>query len=128
MLEEGEDAMEPQQEQDFYRRLHSSTRTLLYGPVQAPRVTISTTSNLQRPPLPPRTPLQMSPPMSPTTVTMTATATARTVAATVAATAAATAATTQPRKRGRPKGSKDKELRKRRQKATGGGDTMATDN
>ncbi|KAN0086816.1 hypothetical protein V8E54_000504 [Elaphomyces granulatus] len=50
--------MEPPQEQDFYRRLHSSTRTL------APRVTISTTSNLQRPPLPPRTPLQMSPPMS----------------------------------------------------------------
>jgi hypothetical protein len=27
------------------------------------------------------------------------------------------------RKRGRPNGSKDKELRKRRQKATGGGDT-----
>ena len=53
-----------------------------------------------------------------TTVTMTATATAATTTArTVAATAAATAATTQPRKRGRPKGSKDKELRKR-QKAT----------
>ncbi|KAN0072541.1 hypothetical protein V8E54_009470 [Elaphomyces granulatus] len=55
--------MEPPQEQAFYRRLHSSTRTLLYGPpttVQAPRDTISTTSNLQRPPLPPR----MSPPMS----------------------------------------------------------------
>ncbi|KAN0071920.1 hypothetical protein V8E54_009649 [Elaphomyces granulatus] len=65
------------------------------------------------------------------TVTMTATAmaatAARPVAAMVAATAAATAATTQPRKRGRPKGSKDKELRKRRQKATsGGGDTTAT--
>ncbi|KAN0068005.1 hypothetical protein V8E54_013933 [Elaphomyces granulatus] len=69
------------------------------------------------------------------TVTTTATAmaatAARPVAATVAATAAATAATaatTQPRKRGRPKGSKDKELRKRRQKATGGGggDTTAT--
>jgi len=62
-----------------------------------------------------------------TTVTMTATATAATTARTVAATAVATAATTQPRKRGRPKGSKDKELRKRRQKATGGGDTMATE-
>ena len=59
-----------------------------------------------------------------TTVTMTATATAATTARTVAA----TAATTQPRKRGRPKGSKDKELRKRRQKATGGGDTTATGN
>ena len=32
------------------------------------------------------------------------------------------------KKRGRPKGSKDKELRKRRQKATGGGDTTATGN
>jgi len=48
------------------------------------------------------------------------------VARTVAATAAATAAMTQPQKRGHPKGSKDKELRKRRQKATGGGDTRAT--
>ncbi|KAN0079684.1 hypothetical protein V8E54_004898 [Elaphomyces granulatus] len=59
------------------------------------------------------------------TVTTTATAmaatAARPVAAMVAATAAATATTTQPRKRGRPKGSKDKEPRKRRQKATGGG-------
>jgi len=49
----------------------------------------------------------------------TATATAATTA--TSATAAATAATTQPRKRGRPKGSKDKEPRKRRQKAIGGG-------
>jgi len=47
------------------------------------------------------------------------------MARTVAVTAAATAATTQPRRRGRPKGSKDKELRK---KATGGGDTTATGN
>jgi len=45
---------------------------------------------------------------------MTATATAAKTARTVPATAAATAATTQPRKRGRPKGSKDKELRGRR--------------
>jgi len=59
---------------------------------------------------------------------MTATATAATTARTVAATAAATAADGQPQKRGRPKGSKDKELRKRRQKATGGGDTTATGN
>jgi hypothetical protein len=59
-----------------------------------------------------------------TTVTMTATATTAAMARTVAA----TAATIQPRKRGRPKGSKDKELRKRRQKATGGGDTTATGN
>ncbi|KAN0068941.1 hypothetical protein V8E54_013110 [Elaphomyces granulatus] len=58
--------------------------------------------------------------------TTTATATAATTARTVAATAAATAAMTQPRRRGRPKGSKDKELRKRRQKATDGGDTTAT--
>ncbi|KAN0073149.1 hypothetical protein V8E54_008369 [Elaphomyces granulatus] len=61
-----------------------------------------------------------------TTVIMIATATAAIAARTVAATAAATAATTQPQKRGHPKGSKDKELRKRRQKATGGGDTRAT--
>ncbi|KAN0087125.1 hypothetical protein V8E54_000813 [Elaphomyces granulatus] len=61
-----------------------------------------------------------------TTATTTATATAATTARTVATTAAATTATTQPRRRGRPKGSKDKELRKRRQKATGGGDTTAT--
>ncbi|KAN0077631.1 hypothetical protein V8E54_005935 [Elaphomyces granulatus] len=61
-----------------------------------------------------------------TTVTTIATATAAIAARTVAATAAATAATTQPQKRGHPKGSKDKELRKRRQKATGGGDTRAT--
>jgi len=46
-------------------------------------------------------------------------------ATTVAAMAAGTAATTRPRKRGRPKGSKDKQLKKRRQNATGGGDTMA---
>ena len=65
-------------------------------------------------------------PTAATTVTMTATATAATMARTAAATAAPTAATTQPQKRGCPKGSKDKELRKRRQKATGGGDTTAT--
>ncbi|KAN0078910.1 hypothetical protein V8E54_005423 [Elaphomyces granulatus] len=63
-----------------------------------------------------------------TVATMTATATAATTARTVAATAAATAATTQPRKRGHPKGSRDKELRKRGQKATGSGDTTATGN
>ena len=63
-----------------------------------------------------------------TTVTTTATATAATTVRTVAATAAATAATTQPRKRCRPKGSKDKELRKSRQKATGGDDTTAIGN
>jgi hypothetical protein len=62
-----------------------------------------------------------------TTATATAATTARTVAATAAATAATTAATTQ-RKRSRPKGSKDKELGKRRQKATGGGDITATRN
>ncbi|KAN0080567.1 hypothetical protein V8E54_003771 [Elaphomyces granulatus] len=56
----------------------------------------------------------------------TATATAATTARTVAVTAVATAATTQPRRRGCPKGSKDNALRKRRQKATGGGDTTAT--
>ncbi|KAN0068213.1 hypothetical protein V8E54_013783 [Elaphomyces granulatus] len=138
--------MEPPQEQDFDRRLHSSTRTLARN---SPRVTISTTSNLQRSPLPPRTPLQVYVSPEPvilqiqdndndlkeeggddfratataaTTITMTATATA----ATTARMAAATAATTQPRKGGCPKGSKDKELRKRRQKATGGGDTTAT--
>ncbi|KAN0073276.1 hypothetical protein V8E54_008496 [Elaphomyces granulatus] len=37
-------------------------------------------------------------------------------------------ATTQPRKRGHLKGSRDKELRKRGQKVTGGGDTTATGN
>jgi hypothetical protein len=63
-----------------------------------------------------------------TTVTMTATAMAATTARTVAAMAAATAATTSPRKRGCLKGSKDKEFKKRRQKATGDGDTTATGN
>ncbi|KAN0074787.1 hypothetical protein V8E54_007398 [Elaphomyces granulatus] len=62
------------------------------------------------------------------TAAMTVTTTATATAATAARTVAATAATTQPRQRGRPKGSKDKELRKRRQKATGGGDTTATGN
>jgi len=61
-----------------------------------------------------------------TTVTMTATAMAATTARMVAAMAAATAATTSLRKRGCLKGSKDKELKKRRQKATGDGDTTAT--
>jgi hypothetical protein len=49
-------------------------------------------------------------------------------ATTVAAMAAGTAATPRPRKRGRPKGSKDKQLKKRRQNATGGGDITATGN
>ncbi|KAN0072981.1 hypothetical protein V8E54_009095 [Elaphomyces granulatus] len=154
--------MEPPQERDFYRRLHSSTRTLLYGPLELQSLQPLTYSGLlylreRRYKCHHRCleeegdddfveiddmlldeldleelDLSWLLRRAATTVAMTATATAattaRTVAATVAATATATAATTQPRKRGRPKGSKDKELRKRRQKATGGGDTMATDN
>ena len=56
------------------------------------------------------------------------TTTATAMAATTARMVAATAATTRPRKRGCPKCSKDKGLKKRRQKATGGGDTTATGN
>jgi hypothetical protein len=68
------------------------------------------------------------------TAIATATATATTTAAVMAAvttTATAAAPATVPataRKRGRPKGAKDKEPRKRRPKATGGGDTAATSN
>ncbi|KAN0068186.1 hypothetical protein V8E54_013756 [Elaphomyces granulatus] len=105
--------------------------------------TTTLNSQRERPPLP-RPPPEMSQPpeisqpratatvattataTAATTVTTIATATAAIAARTVAPTAAATAATTQPQKRGHPKGSKDKELRKRRQKATGGGDTRAT--
>ncbi|KAN0067977.1 hypothetical protein V8E54_013905 [Elaphomyces granulatus] len=96
----------PPQEQDFDRRLHSSTCALR--------------------PQPPRSPLQMSPPMSSTTVTMTATATAAT--SQDGCCDGCCDCSYDSRKRGRPKGSRDKELRKRRQKATGGGDTTATGN
>ncbi|KAN0075847.1 hypothetical protein V8E54_007117 [Elaphomyces granulatus] len=63
------------------------------------------------------------------TAAVTTTATAPTAATATAATAAAPATVpATARKRGRPKGAKDKEPRKRRPKATGGGDTAATSN